>query len=88
MAECLRTGERIEVLRHLFGLREGYYPLRSQVAPLALGRPPLESGPNANVVVQPEGWRDAYLELMEWDPVTTMPSRTRLAMLGLDALVQ
>jgi aldehyde:ferredoxin oxidoreductase len=86
MAECLRTGERIEVLRHVFGLREGYNPLQTRVAPRALGYPPLESGPNAGVVVQPEGWRDAYLELMEWDPITAVPSRRRLAALELDDL--
>ena len=87
MAECLQAGERIEVLRHVFGLREGYSPLHTRVAPRAMGRPPLESGPNAGVVVQVDDWRDAYVELMEWHPLTAMPSRARLAALGLSELV-
>ena len=88
MDECLQTGERIEVLRHVFGLRERYNPLHTRVAPRALGHPPLESGPNAGVVVDAEDWRDAYLELMEWDSITAMPSRSRLAALGLEDLTK
>lgn len=87
MAECLQTGERIEVMRHVFGLREGYNPLHTQVSPRAMGRPPLETGPTAGVIVDVENLRAAYLELLEWDPATAMPSRTRLAALGLSELV-
>jgi len=83
MAECLRTGERIEVMRLVFGLREGYNPLHTQVTARAMGRPPLQAGPNAGVMVDVEGLQDAYLEFMEWDPVTATPGRSRLAALGL-----
>lgn len=84
MAECLHTGERIEVIRHLFGLREGYNPLHTDVAARAMGRPPLESGPRAGVVVEIEDLKKAYLEQMAWDPSTAMPSPARLVTLGLE----
>ena len=87
MAECLKTGERIEVMRLLFGLRQSYNPLNIKVAPRAMGHPPQEAGPTAGTVVDVEELREAYLKHMDWDPVSAMPSRERLAALGLDELV-
>jgi aldehyde:ferredoxin oxidoreductase len=87
MAECLEAGERIELVRHLFGLREGHNPLDVEVPSRVLGRPPLEAGPTAGVTVELDELRNAYLKMMDWDPQTAMPSGARLAGLGLDALV-
>jgi len=86
MAECIKAGERIEVMRHLFNLKHGYNPLQTKVPSRAMGKPPLEKGPNTGVIVEVESLRTAYLELMEWDPVTALPSRRRLKELELDAL--
>jgi aldehyde:ferredoxin oxidoreductase len=61
MAECLTTGQRIEVVRHTFNLREGHNPLHVKVAARAMGRPPLESGPRAGVSVDIDDLRSAYL---------------------------
>ena len=87
MTECLEAGERIEVVRHLFGLREGHNPLEVEVPSRVLGRPPLESGPTAGVTVELDELRSAYLRIMDWDPKTAMPSGARLARLALDGLV-
>jgi aldehyde:ferredoxin oxidoreductase len=86
MRECLQAGERIEDMRHLFGLREGKNPLHTRVAPRAMGRPPLESGPRAGVTVDVDDLLQAYLGVMDWDPTTAMPSSERLAALGLDEI--
>jgi aldehyde:ferredoxin oxidoreductase len=83
MAECAKTGERIEVMRHLFNLREGHNPLHVRVAERALGHPPLEAGPTAGVTVEVEDLRREYLRVMSWDPETAMPSVERLESLGL-----
>jgi aldehyde:ferredoxin oxidoreductase len=88
MAETLEMGERIEDMRLLFGLREGYNPLEVQVAQRAMGHPPLNRGPRAGVTVEVEDVRDAYLQVMDWDPETAMPSQARLQELDLDELVQ
>jgi aldehyde:ferredoxin oxidoreductase len=86
MEECIETGERIEDMRHLFGLREGHNPLETEVAPRAMGKPPLKYGPRAGVTVDVDELLQAYLERMDWDPITAMPSSERLAALGLDKL--
>jgi aldehyde:ferredoxin oxidoreductase len=83
MAECIETGQRIEVMRHLFGLREGYNPLRIKVATRALGIPPLEAGPTAGQTVDLPAMVEEYLKVMDWDPITAMPSPERLTRLGL-----
>ena len=87
MAECLKTGERIEAMRLLFGLREGHNPLQVQVPPRALGHPPFGSGPTAGVTVEVDDLRERFLGLMDWHPVTGLPSQSRLTALGLDRLV-
>jgi aldehyde:ferredoxin oxidoreductase len=86
MDECIETGERIEDVRHLFGLREGHNPLETEVAPRAMGKPPLDHGPRAGVTVEVDELLQAYLARMDWDPTTAMPSSERLAALGLDKL--
>jgi aldehyde:ferredoxin oxidoreductase len=87
MEECLETGERIEVVRHLFGLRQGCNPLAVRVPPRVMGDPPLATGPTAGVTVDMTDLRDAYLKLMEWDAETAMPSSYRLEALGLSDLI-
>ena len=87
MAECLLAGERIEVMRHAFNLREGHNPLDTRIAGRAMGHPPLEEGPMAGVTVDVDKLRSAYLETMDWDPSTAAPSRKRLEALDLADLV-
>jgi aldehyde:ferredoxin oxidoreductase len=53
-----------------------------------MGHPPQKSGPTAGATVELEDLRAAYLKLMDWDPVTTMPNQARLEKLGLDELVK
>jgi aldehyde:ferredoxin oxidoreductase len=86
MDECLKTGERIEMMRYLFCLREGYNPLQVQITPRALGLPPLTTGPTAGVTVNIDEILKAYLDYMEMDPISAMPGASRLADLGLDHL--
>ena len=87
MAECLEAGERIEVIRHLFGLREGHSPLDTKVAARAMGNPPQRSGPIAGASVDVADLRAAYVQRMDWDPDTGAPSVARLEALGLSDLV-
>lgn len=86
MAECHQIGKRIETMRHLFGLREGWNPLRVEVAARALGRPPLTAGPTAGKTVRVDDRRWAYLQAMGWDVETSVPSLASLAALGLEDL--
>jgi aldehyde:ferredoxin oxidoreductase len=88
MAECVETGERIEVMRLLLGLREGYNPLHTRLPLRAGGNPPLETGPTAGITVDLDELRAAYLEHMEWDPVTAMPAASQIKRLELADIVK
>ena len=84
MKELLKCGERIGVMRHVFNLREGLNPLKHYLHGRVIGRPPQEDGPLAGVTcdVEAEAWW--HLGALDWDRITTVPSRNKLLELGLD----
>jgi aldehyde:ferredoxin oxidoreductase len=84
MEECYETGERIGTIRHAFNLREGYNPLKLKIPGRLIGRPPLERGPLKDISVDMETMVKEYLELLDWDPATMVPSQKRLQSLGLN----
>ena len=84
MDDCQEVGERIGTLRHAFNLREGHNPLDREVNGRAFGDPPLSRGPLKGITIDMDTMVKEYLELMDWDPVTTVPSQKRLKELGLD----
>jgi aldehyde:ferredoxin oxidoreductase len=49
-----------------------------------IGRPPLERGPLKDVSVDIETMVKEYLELLDWDPATMVPSQNKLQSLGLN----
>jgi aldehyde:ferredoxin oxidoreductase len=83
MPELLKCGERIANMRHVFNLREGDNPLQRFIHPRIIGRPPQKEGPLAGVSTDMEA--QAYWNLggLDWDRVTTRPSRMKLLELGL-----
>jgi len=85
---CLKVGERIANMRHLFNLREGLNPLEYDFNQRALGRPPLEKGPVANVTLDDEAMIKDYLKAMDWDLTTTKPSPKKLQELGLSQIAR
>jgi aldehyde:ferredoxin oxidoreductase len=86
--EAARTGERIGTLRHAFNLREGINPLKWFVHPRVLGRPPLTAGPLAGVISDIEAQNYWALGALDWDRITTKPSKDKLLALGLDDAVK
>jgi aldehyde:ferredoxin oxidoreductase len=80
----LVAGERIACMRHALNLREGINPLKSYVHPRMLGEPPLTAGPLAGVT--PPAEAQIYWDLgpLDWDRLTTKPSKAKLFSLGLD----
>lgn len=83
LEECLQIGERITNLRHLFNLRERLNPLQFELPDRILGRPPLEAGPLAGLEVDVQTPASEYLAVREWDSMTAVPSKEKLAELGL-----
>jgi aldehyde:ferredoxin oxidoreductase len=82
--ELMQAGERIANMRHVFTLREGDNPLNREVHPRILGRPPVTEGPLAGVSTDIEGQIAENLQALDWDPITTRPSRKKLLELGLN----
>jgi aldehyde:ferredoxin oxidoreductase len=85
---CLKIGERIATMRHLFNLREGLNPVNYPFNQRSLGKPPLEKGPLANVTLDDETMVKDYLKAMDWDITTAKPSSKKLQELGLSQLVR
>jgi len=88
MEELLKAGERIGNMRHLFNLREGINPLKHYLHGRIIGRPPLQDGPLAGVTsdVEAEAWW--HLGALDWDRITTVPSRNKLLELGLNDIAE
>ena len=85
--ECQITGERIGTLRHVFNLREGHNPLEREFSGRIIGRPPLTRGPLKDVSIDKETMIKEYLELVDWDQKTAVPSKSALSRLGLDFVI-
>jgi aldehyde:ferredoxin oxidoreductase len=88
MDELLEAGERIANMRHVFNLREGINPLQREIHPRMIGNPPLKAGPLANVTVDIKAEIYWNLGALDWDRVTTRPSKKKLMALGLDDVAE
>jgi aldehyde:ferredoxin oxidoreductase len=88
MDELLKAGERIANMRHVFNLREGINPLQWPVHPRIVGKPPQKEGPLAGVTADIEAQVYWNLGALDWDRVTTKPSRKKLLELGLDDVAE
>ncbi len=86
--EMLKAGERMANLRHAFNLREGINPLEWSVHPRIIGDPPQEEGPLSGVRADIEAQAYWSLGALDWDRVTTKPSKKKLLELGLDDVAE
>ena len=82
--ELLKAGERIINMRHAFNLREGINPLKWKVHPRIIGKRPQKEGPLASVTADIEAQNYWNLGALDWDRVTTKPSKKKLEELGLE----
>ena len=71
-------------MRHVFTLREGDNPLERKVHGRIIGRPPQKEGPLAGVSSDIKAQVYWNLGALDWDRVTTRPSKKKLLELGLD----
>jgi aldehyde:ferredoxin oxidoreductase len=88
LKEILKCGERIEVIRHVFNLREGDNPINRKVHGRITGEPPQKEGPLAGVTADLDAQVYWNLGAMDWDRVTAKPSHERLMELGLNDVAQ
>jgi aldehyde:ferredoxin oxidoreductase len=88
LEELLKTGDRIGTMRHVFNLREGINPLKNFIHGRVYGNPPLMEGPLAEVTCDLEAEAYWYLGQLDWDRVTTKPSKKKLVDLGLTDIAE
>ena len=82
--DLFNAGQRIAILRHAFNLREGINELKWPIHPRIVGKPPQSVGPLAGVTADIEAQVYWSLGALDWDRVTTKPSKAKLLSLGLD----
>lgn len=86
--ELDKCGDRIMTIRHCFNLREGINPLERFVHPRIVGDPPQTEGPLAGVRADIEAQVYWCLGALDWDRVTTVPSKKKLLSLGMNDIAE
>jgi aldehyde:ferredoxin oxidoreductase len=87
LEKLYEVGMRIFTMRHAFNLREGLNPLKRNVPNRLIGEPPLTEGNVKDVTVDYKTLNREFLEYVDWDTKTTVPSENSLKKLGLGNLV-
>jgi aldehyde:ferredoxin oxidoreductase len=82
----MQIGERIQVLKQLFNLKQGIDPRQIKMTDRALGRPPMTAGGNKGRQVPIETLRKDYWQTLGWDPQTGRPTKRTLERLGLSGI--
>jgi aldehyde:ferredoxin oxidoreductase len=88
LAEVLKAGERIAVIRHLFNLREGINELNWAAHGRITGNPPQKEGPLAGVTINTNAQNYWNLGALDWDATTTKPSKKKLIELGFNDIAE
>jgi aldehyde:ferredoxin oxidoreductase len=82
--ELLTIGERIANARQLFNIREGLNPLERVLPKRILSESSNQRGPLRGVRVEYSTQLREYLQAMDWDINTGIPSKRKLSELGLE----
>ncbi len=88
LEDVFHTGERIYTMRHLFNLREGQNPLTRNIPGRMIGTPPLAEGNVKGVTVDLQSLNRDFMQQLDWDVHTTIPSEGRLRDLGMTFAVK
>jgi aldehyde:ferredoxin oxidoreductase len=88
LADVLKAGERIANIRHAFNLREGINELKFVTHSRIYGDPPQKEGPLKGVTIDIGAQMYWNLGALDWDPITTKPSKAKLIELGLKDIAE
>ena len=84
----MEIGERIQTLRQLFNIRQGYDPAAVRLPDRMAGVPPLPSGPLKGVTLRNREQVAAHWKAFGWDDKTGAPLPETVRRLGIDALTE
>ncbi len=80
--DVIQAGKRIMNMRHAFNLREGQRRGLKVLPGRCVGEPPLTEGPVKGVTVPYRALADYFLEAIDWNKETLVPTRASLEGLG------
>jgi len=84
----MRLGERIQTLRQLFNIRQGYDPAAVVLPKRMQGKPPLTQGPLKGVTLRTEEQVAMHWKVFGWDEKTGVPLEETLKELGIPELLE
>jgi len=85
--DFLKMGERVNTLRHCFNLREGTKPSDFKLPDRIKGTIANEAGGHKGVKVDIDKLKKRYFDAVDWDSETGLPSKKKIAELGIEKLV-
>lgn len=80
--DVFQTGKRIFTMRYAFNLREGQKVAENVLPNRCIGDPPLTEGPLEGVTIDHNNLADQFIEGVDWDKETMLPTRESLETLG------
>lgn len=84
----MRIGERIQTLRQLFNIRQGFDPAAVALPKRMLGEPPLGDGPLKGVKLRTPEQVALHWKAFGWDEHTGVPLDETIHKLGIDRLLE
>ena len=83
--DYLVIGERIQLLRHAFNVREGINPVRDfKLHERAWGNPPFDKGPHKKITIDMDTMSKSFYEAMRWDIDSGRPEIDHLKKMDLE----
>ena len=84
----MEIGERIQTLRQLFNIKQGYDPAAVALPRRMAGDPPLPNGPLKGVRLNNRAQVSAHWKAFGWDAETGVPLPETIERLGIDELLR
>ncbi len=84
----MEIGERIQTLRQLFNVRQGYDPAAVKLPDRMQGVPPLPHGPLKGITLKNREQVSAHWRAFGWDGESGVPLPDTVRRLGIDSLTE
>jgi len=86
--DLIKTGIRIQTLRHAFNLREGIKVIENDLPKRISGNPPFEKGPLKGKTVKYKEFYREFCEEIGWNPENAYPLENTLRGLDLEFVIK
>lgn len=84
----MEIGERIQTLRQMFNIKQGYAPSAVKLPERMAGNPPLPGGPLKGVKLKNDEQVSLHWKAFGWDEKTGEPLPETVSRLGIDRLLE